>query len=127
MKAVKTLVAAVLGSALLATAAPASADAAAFRHYVACGFTAQAKPSHSCHKRQKKAAFFRSKRADVTYKVCVRFPRGARPRSACVSDNFAEQGSLYYNPIQSRVPGRHKVTWFVGRKRVGVWYFRIRG
>ena len=58
MKGVRIFAAAVLGSALLATAAPASADAAAFRHYVACGTSAGAKPDHSCHKRQKKAAFF---------------------------------------------------------------------
>jgi len=126
MKAVKTLVAAVLGSALLATAVPASADAAAFRHYVACGVTAKAKPSHVCGKRQKKAAFFRSNRADVDYKVCVRFPPGIRPRLICSKPQLAEQGSLYYNRIISNVPGRHKVTWFVRGKRVGVFYFRVR-
>jgi hypothetical protein len=127
MKAVRTLVAAVLGSAVLATAAPASADAAAFRHYVACGVTAAAKPSHVCFKRQKKAAFFRSNRADVRYKVCVKFPRGVRPRLICTPPALAEQGSLYYNRITSNVPGRHKVMWYADGRRVGVFYFRVRG
>jgi hypothetical protein len=127
MKAARTLVATVLASALLATAAPASADAAAYRHYVACGITAKAKPSHACHKRQKKAAFFRSNRADVFYKVCVKFPRGIRPRLICTQPQRAEQGALYYNRITSNVPGSHKVTWWVKGKRVGVFFFRVFG
>jgi hypothetical protein len=128
MKAARTLFTTVLASALLASVAPASADAAAYRHYVACGTSAKAKPDHSCHKRQKKAAFFRSNNETVRYKVCVRFPPGIRPRLICTPKaQIAEQGALYYNRITSNVPGRHKVTWWVKGKRVGVFYFRVFG
>ena len=126
MKGVRIFVAAVLASALLATAAPASADAAAFRHYVACGTSAGAKPSHVCSKRSKKGAFFRSNRADVDYKICVKFPRGVPKRLICAPGQHAEKGSLYVNSIRSNVPGRHKVTWFVKGKRVGIFFFRVK-
>jgi len=128
MKAARTLVAAGLATALLAIAASASADAAAYRHYVACGTTAQAKPSHACHKRQKKAAFFRSNLADVFYKVCVKFPPGIRPRLICTRRaQLAREDSLYYNRITSNAEGRHKVTWWVKGERVGVFFFRVFG
>jgi hypothetical protein len=127
MKGVKIFSAALLCGALLATAAPASAEAAAFRKYVACGKSAKAKPSHACPVRRgatgNLGAFFRSNRADVDYKICVRFPGG---RSLCAPRQEAEQGQLYVNRITSNTPGRHKVTWFVKGQRVGVWFFRLR-
>lgn len=122
MKGLKTLTAVGLGVALLAGAAPASADAAAYRHYVACGLSQKAKPSHRCPKGSKKGAFFRSSRADVFYTVCVKFPT---KKNLCAPQQEAVRGTLYVNKITSNIPGRHKVTWFVGGKRVGLFRFFV--
>jgi hypothetical protein len=105
-------------------AAPARrAKAKPYTVYVACGVTGNAKPAHSCARGSKKAAFFRSNLADVHYKVCVRFPTGTR---LCAPAQGAPKGSLRVNPITSTMPGRHKVTWFVKGKRVGLRYLRVR-
>jgi hypothetical protein len=122
MKGLKTLTAVGLGVALIAGAAPASADAAAYRHYVACGLSQKAKPSHRCPKRSKKGAFFRSNRADVFYTVCVKFPT---KKNLCAPKQEAARGTLYVNKITSNIPGRHKVTWFVKGKRVGLFRFFV--
>lgn len=122
MRAVKRLVAIGLAVALLGSAAPATADAAAFRHYVACGLSQNAKPAHVCQKKRKKGAFFRSNRADVFYTVCVRFPTG---RNLCAPKQEAVRGTLYVNRITSNIPGEHKVTWFVQGKRVGLFQFVV--
>jgi hypothetical protein len=116
MRAVKRLAAAGLAVGLLVSAAPATANAAAFKHYVACGLSQNAKPSHSCHKKQKKGAFFRSNRADVFYTVCVRFPT---KKNLCAP--------LYVNKVTSNIPGEHQVTWFVEGKRVGLFKFVVLG
>lgn len=113
-----------LAVALLGSAAPASAEAAAYRHYVACGLSQNAKPAHACQKKRKKGAFFRSNRADVFYTVCVRFPTR---KNLCAPKQEAVRGTLYVNKITSNIPGRHKVTWFVKGKRVGVFKFLVRG
>lgn len=122
MKGLKRLTAVGLGVALVASAAPASADAAAFRHYVACGLSQKAKPSHRCPKRSKKGAFFRSNRADVRYTVCVKFPT---KKNLCAPKQEAVRGTLYVNKITSNIPGRHKVTWFVRGQRVGLFRFFV--
>jgi len=116
MKGLKTLAAVLVGVALPASAAPASAEAAAYSHYVACGLSQNAKSSHSCPKASKKGAFFKSLDADVDYTVCVRFPTG---KSLCAKAQKALQGKLYVNKITSNIPGKHRVTWFVAGKRVG--------
>jgi hypothetical protein len=122
MKGLKLLAVTLLGVAVLASAAPASAKAAAFKHYVACGLSAKSKPSHVCPRGGSKGAFFRSNNADVTYKVCVKFPTGRR---ICEGGQQAAQGTLFVNKITTNIPGRHKVTWFVKGKRVGTWIFRV--
>jgi hypothetical protein len=122
MKGLKTLAVVLLGSALLASAAPAPAGAVAYKHYVACGVTEDAKPSHECSKKSKKAAFFKSLNRDVNYRVCVKFPTG---KSICANPQPAKQGALYFNKITSNIPGKHRVTWFVEDKRVGVFHFTI--
>ena len=77
MKGLKTLTAVLVGAALLAGAAPASASAAAYRHYVACGISQNAKPSHLCQKPSKKGAFFtQQQRPTSSTRVCVNFPTG---------------------------------------------------
>lgn len=123
MKALRVIAAVAALTVLLAAAAPAGAEAAAFRKYVACGKSERAKPSHVCPKRSKKAAFFRSNSADVRYSVCVRFPTG---KSLCARSQEAEQGILYMNEITSTIPGKHRVTWFVKGKRVGSFFFRVK-
>jgi ABC-type sugar transport system substrate-binding protein len=122
MKGLKTLTAVVLGLALLASAAPASAGAAAYKHYVACGLSQKAKPSHVCQKPRKKGAFFQSNRADVFYTVCVKFPT---KKNLCAPKQEAVKGTLYVNKITSNIPGEHRVTWFVQGKRVGVFNFFV--
>lgn len=122
MQGPKTLTAVLLGIALLVSAAPASAEAAAYKHYVACGVSQKAKPSHSCPKPSKKGAFFKSLKGDVFYTVCVRFPTG---RNLCAPRQEAAQGTLYVNKITSNIPGKHRVTWFVESKRVGIFFFNV--
>lgn len=124
MKGLKALAAVLLVSGLLAAALPATAGAAAFKHYVACGVSQNAKPSHSCPKKAKKGAFFKSLIGDVVYTVCVKFPSG---KNLCAQAQEAEQGTLYVNKITSTIPGRHVVSWFVKGKKVGSWTFKVTG
>jgi hypothetical protein len=124
MKGLKTLGAVLLGTALLASAAPATAGAAAFKDYVACGVSQNATPAHQCPKKAKKGAFFKSLKGDVNYSVCVKFPTG---KNICAKAQPATQGTLYVNKITSNIPGRHQVSWFVEGKRVGVFSFKITG
>jgi|SRR5665811_857486 len=122
MKGLNTLTAIGLGIALLAGAAPASAKGAPFRHYVACGLSPKAKPAHVCQKPRKKGAFFRSNRGDVFYTVCVKFPKR---KNLCRPKQEAARGTLYVNKISSNIPGKHRVTWFVSGKRVGLFNFFV--
>jgi hypothetical protein len=124
MRGAKRLVPAVLAVAALASAAPASAGAAAYKHYVGCGESQNAKPAHQCPKKSKKGAFFKSLKRDVNYSVCVKFPTG---KNICAKAQPAKQGTLYVNKITSNIPGRHRVSWFVEGKRVGVFFVRIAG
>ena len=124
MKAVKALAAVCVVSGLLASAVPASADAAAYKHYVGCGISRNAEPSHKCPAGSKKGAFFKSNNADVAYTVCVKFPSG---KNLCAQAQEAEQGTLYVNKITSTIPGVHVVSWFVKGKKVGSWNFRVTG
>ncbi len=122
MKGLKTLLAVGLGIALLASAAPATAQGAAFKHYVACGLSQKAKPSHLCQKPRKKGAFFRSNNGNVFYTVCVKFPT---KKNLCAPKQEAKRGTLYVNKITTNIPGKHRVTWFVQGKRVGVFNFFV--
>ncbi len=123
MKGPKTLTAVVVGIALLVSAAPASAKkGAAFKHYVACGLSQNAKPAHVCQKARDKGAFFRSNKADVFYTVCVDFPG---KKNLCAPKQKAEKGTLYVNKITTNIPGVHTVSWFVKGKRVGIFSFTV--
>lgn len=136
MKSLTTLAATLLAAALPASAALGSSGAGAatsathsavpaYRHYVACGLSQNAKPSHRCRKGRPKGAFFRSNVGDVTYTVCVRFPTG---KLICTPEpQEAKRGTLYVNKITTNIPGKHKVTWFVSGKRVGLSYFNVVG
>lgn len=122
IKGLKTLTAIVLGVALLTSALPASAKAAAYSHYVACGLSQNAKPSHLCQKPRKKGAFFRSNKGNVFYTVCVKFPT---KKNLCAPKQEAKRGTLYVNKITSNIPGKHRVSWFVQGKRVGSYVFTV--
>jgi hypothetical protein len=128
MRAARIFALGLLSVVVLATAAPASADAAAYRKYVACGTSGKANPAHVCPVNRasqgKVGAFFRSNVGDVFYKVCVKFPGAQVPR--CAGKQKAEKGKLYVNPITSDQTGRHRVTWFVKGQRVGAWAFTLR-
>lgn len=124
MKGLKTLGAMLLSVALLAAATTATAGAAAFKHYVACGVSQNATPAHKCPKQAKKGAFFKSLQGDVNYSVCVKFPTG---KNICAKAQPAVQGTLYVNKVTSNIPGKHRVTWFVEGKRVGSFVFNVTG
>jgi len=124
MKGLKALAAVMLMSGLLAAAVPAAASAAAYKKYVGCGISRNAKPAHACPKKAKKGAFFKSFNGDVVYSVCVKFPTG---RNLCAQAQEAEQGVLYVNKITSTIPGKHVVSWFVKGQKVGSWAFRVLG
>jgi hypothetical protein len=124
MKGLKALAAVVVATGLLASAVPASAGAAAYKHYVACGVSQDAKPDHVCPNKSKKGAFFKSLNGEVSYTVCVRFPSG---KNLCAKAQPAEEGVLYVNEITSTIPGRHTVSWFVKGKKVGSFVFRVQG
>ncbi len=124
MKGIKTLGAMLLAVALLAGATTATAGAAAYKHYVACGVSQNAKPAHKCPKQAKKGAFFKSLKGDVNYSVCVKFPTG---KNICAKAQPATQGTLYVNKVTSNIPGKHRVTWFVEGKRVGSFAFQVTG
>ncbi len=122
MKGLRTLTAMLLAGAALLAVSPASASAAAYSHYVACGVSKNAKRAHLCQKKRKKGAFFRSNRATVFYSVCVRFPN---KENRCAPHQEAVQGTLYVNKITSNIVGKHRVTWFVEGKKVGSFVFRV--
>jgi hypothetical protein len=128
MKRLATLIAPLLGVLLLANVAPVSAklvaEPPAYKHYIACGISQNAKPAHKCPKKSKKGAFFKSLKGDVSYSVCVKFPTG---KKICAKAQPASQGTLYVNKITSNILGRHRVTWFVEGKRVGVSFFSVSG
>jgi hypothetical protein len=122
MKGLKTVIAMLLAIALMAGVATATAGAAAYKHYVACGVSQNAKPKHKCPKQAKKGAFFKSLKGDVNYSVCVKFPTG---KNICAKAQPATQGTLYVNKITSNIPGKHRVSWYVEGKRVGSFVFRV--
>ena len=123
MKGLKALAAVLLVSGLLAAALPATAGAAAYKHYVACGVSQNAKPAHACPKKSKKGAFFKSLNGEVSYSVCVKFPSG---KNLCAQAQKADKGTLYVNKITSTIPGRHVVSWYVKGKKVGSFAFRVK-
>ena len=127
MKGLKALAAVLVITGLLVSVAPATAGTAgtpAYKHYVGCGISRDATPSHLCPKKSKKGAFFKSLKGDVNYSVCVKFPSG---KNLCAQAQKATQGTLYVNKVTSTVPGKHRVTWFVEGRRVGSFVFRVKG
>jgi hypothetical protein len=111
----------VLTAAIVPTTAGPAVAGNRYRAYVACGLGSHAEPSHVCDRQGRKAAFFLSKDADVTYRVCVKYPEGQR---LCASHQDAPEDELQVNEITSNQRGRHKVTWYVDGGIVATWRFR---
>jgi hypothetical protein len=129
MKGLKALAVVMVVTGLLVSAGSATAAGPAYKHYVGCGLSRKAAPSHACPKGSKKGAFFEPLNADVFYTVCVSFPNG---RNLCArhqppNKKAATAGHLYVNKISSTVIGRHVVSWFVKGKKVGSFAFRVTG
>lgn len=128
MKALKAFAAVLAASGLLAVAVPATAGAAAYKHYVGCGNNISKakhwKQSHVCAKKEVKGAFFKSLHGNVLYSICVKFPSG---KNLCAQAQEAEEGTLYVNKITSTIPGRHVVSWYVKGKKVGSFAFVVKG
>ena len=103
MKGLRALVAVLVVTGLLAGAVTASASTAAYKHYIGCGISRNATPSHVCPKKAKKGAFFKSLKGDVNYSVCVKFPSG---KNLCAQAQEAKKGTLYVNKVTSTIPGR---------------------
>jgi hypothetical protein len=122
MKGLKTLIALLATTGLIAGASPAGASASAYSHYVACGLSQNAKAAHLCQRKRDKGAFFKSNRATVFYTVCVSFPNHTH---RCAPKQEAVQGTLYVNKITSEIRGKHRVSWFVSGKKVGSFVFRV--
>jgi curli biogenesis system outer membrane secretion channel CsgG len=117
------MLATVVGAVPSAMARPTAATKAnTYRTYTACHTKATAAPAHRCPKKGTKGAFFKSKDAHVTYKVCVKFPSG---KKLCASQQDAPQGKLLINSITSHKVGKHTVTWFVAGHKVGTDHFTI--
>ncbi len=123
MKGLKAFVAVLVVAGLMAGAVTASASAAAYKHYIGCGISRNAKPAHECPRKSKKGAFFKSLQGNVSYTVCVKFPSG---KNLCAKAQEADKGTLYVNKITSTIPGRHVVSWFVKGKKVGSSAFRVK-
>lgn len=85
-----------------------------YRAYIACSRSRQATPAHRCARDSKVAAFFESS-AQVTYRICVRFPGSRR---LCAGGQQAEPGVLQVNSITTQNLGRHDVIWEVGGRRI---------
>ena len=131
MKGLKVLGGALVVVAMLAALIPATSGAApqtqkgagpAFRHYIGCGISRNAKPASVCPRKSKKGAFFKSLQGNVVYSVCVKFPSG---KNLCAKAQEANKGTLYVNKITSTIPGRHVVSWFVKGQKVGSTAFRV--
>jgi hypothetical protein len=113
-----------LATGLLIGVSSSSAGTPAYKHYIACGLSKNAKPAGVCPAGSKKGAFFKSLKGEVKYTVCVKFPKSEH---LCTEKpQVAEQGTLYVNKITSTSVGRHEVTWFVQGKKVGTSVFRVK-
>ncbi len=118
------LVAGVMAFALLAVAAQpvAAATTDPYIHYVACSWSKTAPPSHSCPKSSRKAAFFKSKAASVTYRACVHYPTNI---TLCANAQSAPKGTKVKVTISSTAKGQHSVKWYVNSVQVGAWTFDV--
>lgn len=90
-----------------------------FEVYAGCGKEAETPRSHVCHKGDPVGAFFRSRRADATYRVCVRF--SPSQKQLCVENQPAPRGVLQINKITNGAVGEIGIRWWVGPNLIGRW------
>jgi hypothetical protein len=122
MRGFRVLAALIGLSAALAVPGTALSARAPYSYYTACGTAKSSPPDATCSRNSAKAAFFRSNNAHVTYKVCVKFPSGQK---LCANNQDAPKGKIKVNTITSNQRGDHKVTWFVGGVKVGVYTLTV--
>ena len=116
MRSVRLLLALVLVTGVLVAGSPAVSAGDPYRTWAACSHSKDAPASHECDRNDEKAAFFRSRSADVTYKVCVKFPNDQK---LCASHQNAPEDRTKRNVITSTMVGRHVITWIVAGEQVG--------
>jgi hypothetical protein len=95
-----------------------------FKSYIACSLKTSAKPARKCDLSGPKAAFFRSAKHDVDYKVCVKLvEKGHRP--LCASGIEAPKGKTTFISLALSTAGTYTATWTVAGKVVGSRAFEI--
>jgi hypothetical protein len=107
-----------LAALAMLCAAPASAEARAYRAFVGCG-AAFPEPDHACSIGAAPAAYFKSFRRTVRYTVCIRNPE---PRTRCRRSR-ATRGRYDWLYVGRATVGSYQVTWFVRGKRVARWHY----
>ena len=125
MKGLKTLTATLSVAALLASLAPASASAAAYSHYVACGVSAERETRARLPESAQKGRLLQKQQRDGLLHGLRQVPERQTPLRA--DSEEAVQGTLYVNKITSNIPGKHRVSWFVEGKKVGTFVFTVPG
>ncbi len=113
--------AALLGLTLLVPVSSATASATAqkpprFQGYLVCSAKKSAPAATTCARNKPKTAVFLSKDADVTYKVCVKFPGKNRP--LCATGQVADRGVRSGVSVTAPKAGTLKATWYVGDDKV---------
>lgn len=103
---------------ILLGAAPASAEARAYRAFVGCGADFP-EPDHNCSIGAAPAAYFKPFRKAVMYKLCVRNPA---QRTRCRTGR-APRRKYDWLYVARGMVGSYRVTWFVKGKRVARWYY----
>jgi hypothetical protein len=106
-----------------AAPSPPSVTLPSVQVHLACGLGVRARPSSICGRHQRVGAFFLSPSEDVRYMVCVRFPTR---REICTREHAAQAGVTYANKITSNLPGRHRIVWRVGGRKVATRYLWVR-
>jgi len=99
-------------------APPVSAAPGGYTTYVACSLKPSAKPARKCNLSGPKAAFFRSAKRDVVYKVCAKLVgKGNHP--LCASGIEAPKGKTTLLSLALSTAGKYTVTWSVAGHVVG--------
>lgn len=113
-------------AATAALAMPATAQAARFSGYVACGIddgTYSPPGRHVCSGGDQPYAVFRDRRRSGTrYRKCVTVPSG---RTYCATHRTGPAGSPSQRPLRVDALGPYHVKWYVGGRLVRTWGFQM--
>lgn len=103
-------------------AVPATAQAARFSGYVACGID-DGTYRHVCSGGDQPYAVFRDRRRSGTrYRKCLTVPSG---RTYCATHRTGPVGSPSQRPLRVEALGSYDVRWYVGGRLVRTWGFRM--